>query len=111
MRKEDAEALVARLRSRVSDRQGYDRDAFDLRDIWIEGADGNYQVKMIYRQDPRCGWWGYTVRDVLPSYQDRKITPEEAADDIYDFVLVEPDHPPTSDPDANGVRWRTQTVR
>jgi len=68
-------------------------------------------VKMIYRQDPRGGWWGCTVREILPWYQDRAITPEEAADDIYDFKLVEPDTPPTSEPDADGVRWRTQSAR
>ena len=111
MRREEAEALVARLGSRVSDRPAFDYDAFDLRDIWIEDADGDYQVKLVYRQDPRSGWWGYTVRQVLPWYQDRPITPQEAADDIYDFMLVEPDSPPASDPDADGVRWRTQHAR
>lgn len=103
---------MARLQSRVSNREGYDRDAFELREIWFERDGTEYRVKMIYRQDARGGgWWGYTVREILPWYQDRAITPEEAADDIYDFKLVEPDTPPTSEPDADGVRWRTQSAR
>jgi len=45
-------------------------------------------------------------------YQDRMLTPAEVADDIYDFVLVEPTETPTwLAPDVEGVHWWPESHR
>lgn len=102
----EAEVLLATLQERIARREVWERDAFELRDLWIADEGEELIVKIVYRQGETSFWWGYAIRQVVPSYQNRPVSPEEAAHDIYDFVLVEPNSPPTSPPDSQGVRWQ-----
>ena len=108
----DADAVLAALKARIDDRQGVDAGAFEIRRTWIDTDDGDAVVKVVYRQRGEA-WTGLAKRDLLPwVYQDRMLTPAEVADDIYDFVLVEPTETPTwLAPDVEGVHWWPESHR
>lgn len=108
----DAEAVVAALTARIENREGWEATAFELRRLWIDRESGDAVVKVVYRQRGDA-WAGFAKRDLFPwVYQDHMLTPQQVADDIYDFVLVEPTEPPTwLPPDADGAHWWPESHR
>jgi hypothetical protein len=100
----DAEVLRDALQEHIAGRDGWERHAFELKDLWIEDDAGECVVKVVYRQRPG-DWCGYTQHEVTPTYQQRRVTPEEVANDIYDFTLLEPGPLPPTSPGEDGVRW------
>ena len=108
----DAEAVLAGIKARIEHRGRLEAGAFEVRRTWIETDDGEAVVKVVFRQRGEA-WTGFAKRDLLPwVYQDRMLTPAEVADDIYDFVLVEPTETPTwLAPDVEGVHWWPESHR
>lgn len=106
VQREDAEAVIDALTDRVDRRGGWETTAFELQRVWIERQGEEYCVNVVYRQRGEL-WSGFRRSSLAPwVYQDHLLTPAQVADDIYDFVLVEPTETPTWLPaDNNGVHW------
>ena len=106
VQREDAEAVVAALESRISRRTGWEATAFAVQRIWVAADGEEHSVNVVYRQRGEA-WSGFKRSSLAPFvYQDHLLTPAEVADDIYDFVLVEPTRTPTElPPDENGIHW------
>lgn len=94
------------LTARVDGREGWEAAAFDLQRIWIDGQGDECSVNVVYRQRGEA-WTGFRRSSLAPwVYQDRLLTPADVADDIYDFVLVEPTETPAQlTADESGVHW------
>lgn len=106
MTRDEAEAVRARLAGLAANPRIGDKGHFELLDLGVEQQTAeDWAVTLIFRQHggPAMGLRQRSLHSFVES--DRRLTSDEMAADLYDFVLVEPHDPQPLWLDAAGVRW------